>query len=273
VLRTLSRSIASITLFCGVSLGGCAHHAHHGKHGSAPSGISVSGRGEAKAAPDMARATVGIEIRAESAEQATAQANERMAQVLAALRSAGVAESDLRTNNFSVTFERDFTPEPPQPVTEPAQPKPNRSATTAVAAPEPKPAQPVVRGSYRASNTVEVVMRDITKVSQVLSAASSSGANNVWGVQFELSDREPLRARARAQAVERAKESAAQLAQLTGVRLGRIRAIEDLAEGGAPPMYMAEMRTAMADASSVPVQQGELTLHHEVRVTYSLDEE
>jgi uncharacterized protein len=197
-----------------------------------------------------------------------------MAAVIAALRGAGVAESDLRTNNFSITFERDYTPEPPPaPVVEPAQPKPNRSAATTTAAPAPAPAPaPAVRGNYRASNTVEVVVRDPSKVSAVLSAANTAGANNVWGIQFELSDREPLRAQARAQAVERAKQNATQLAQLAGVKLGRIRAIEDVAEGGVPMMQMGEMRAQMADASAVPVQQGELTIHHEVRVTWSLDE-
>lgn len=259
----------SVALIGWPSAFGCAHgadHNHVGHAGGAPPGLLVSGRGEARAAPDIARATVGIEMRADTAEQATAQANERMAAVLGALKSAGVSESDLRTNNFSIMFERDMVPEPPQPLVEPAPAKPGRAAPTTAA-----PAPP--RGTYRASNTVEVVMRDISKVSQVLSAASAAGANNVWGIQFELSDREPLRAQARAQAVERAKQSAQQLAQLTGVKLGRIRAVEDVAEGGVPMLHMGEMRAQMADtSSSVPVQQGELTIHHEVRVTYTLDD-
>jgi uncharacterized protein YggE len=206
-----------------------------------------------------------------------------MAAVIAAVRGVGVAESDLRTNNFSINFERDFTPEP-QPAPAPAeskptlaQPKPNRSAAAPAAPSSPEATAavaPTIRGSYRASNTVEVVVRDISKVSQVLSAASAAGANNVWGIQFELSDREPLQAQARAQAVERAKRNAAQLAQLAGVELGHIRAIEDVAEGGVPMMHMGEMRAQMADSSSsVPVQQGELTIHHEVRVTWALDDD
>lgn len=273
MLRTFTLTNLGLALIGAASLIGCAHHAHHHRDtaSSAPTGLAVSGRGEAKAAPDIARATVGIEIRADSAEQATSQANERMAAVIAALKGAGVAESDLRTNNFSITFERDYTPEPPPPPPEP-QPKPNRSGATAATTAAPAPAAPQIRGNYRASNTVEVTVRDPSKVSAVLSAANAAGANNVWGIQFELSDREPLRAQARAQAVERAKQNAAQLAQLAGVKLGRIRAIEDVAEGGVPMLQMGEMRAQMADSSAVPVQQGELTIHHEVRVTWSLDE-
>ena len=274
MLRRLLLSLLSAASVSGAGITGCAHHpgSHHG-HGShhpggpgASQGISVSGRGEARAAPDIARATVGIEIRAETAEQATTQANTQMSSVITALRNAGVAEADLRTNNFSITFEREHLPEP-MPMEAPVRP----ATRTAPAAPV---SPPTPRGFYRASNTVEVVVRDISKVSQILSAATTGGANNVWGVQFELSDREPLRAQARAQAVERAKQTAQQLAQLTGVKLGRIRSVEDLADGAAPIMYGGgAMRAQMAEASNVPVQQGELTLHHEVRVVYSLDED
>lgn len=280
MLRTFASHTARAALACAATLipltAACGSHAHpHGAHSAADAtGLSVAGHGEAKAAPDMARATVGIELRAANAEEATTQANQRMAAVLAALKSAGVAESDLRTNNFSISFERDYTPEPPRPV-EPAQPKPNRSASdatrSATATSQPAPTAPEpVRGTYRASNTVEVVVRDLSRLGDVLGAASQAGANNVWGIQYELSNDAPLRAQARARAVERAQESAEQLAQLAGVKLGRIRAIEDMAGGGGPMMRMGALRAEAADAATVPVEQGELTITHEVRLNYAL---
>ena len=258
---------------------GCAHHHAHGDGGPRASGggLSVVGSGEAKAAPDIARSSMGIEVRGATAEAATAEANARMAAVLGALRGAGIADKDLRTNDFSVSFERD--PQPPV-VVELSGPKGGRAAPagpkTRAAAPEASaPAEPAEpRGSYRVSNTVEVTIRDIAKVSEVLTAAAGAGANNVWGISFELADREPLYQKARAEAIEAAKRSAAQLAQLTGVKLGRLIAVEDNPEQGGVPRMMGLGAARMADVASsqVPVQGGELTVSHQVRLVYSIDE-
>jgi uncharacterized protein YggE len=253
-----------------VTASGCAHH-QHGHHGHTEgSGLTVTGSGEAKSKPDIARSSIGIEVRAETAEQATAQASERMNAVLAAIKGAGVADTDLRTHDFSVQFERDYTP-PPLPVPPPPPVKPGAKAAPAAQL-EPAPSS-VPRGSYRVSNTVEVTIRDISKVSAVLTAATSAGANNVWGINFDVENQDPLHDKARAQAIEKAKRNAEQLAQLTGVKLGAIVTIEDQADSGqiAPRMFKAAMMAESADASQVPVEGGELTITHQVRLVYALD--
>jgi uncharacterized protein YggE len=279
VHRTLQR-IPGLTVVFGLTAfaGGCAHHhaGHHDRHhgGAADdgTGLTVIGIGEAKAAPDVARSSIGIEVRDESAEAATQRANERMTAVIAALKTAGVADADLRTHDFSISFERDFTP--PQPVVQ-VQPAPAtkgaRTATAAAAQPTP-PAPVEPRGIYRVSNTVEVTVRDISKVSQVLTAATRAGANNVWGVSFELSDRTPLHQKAREQAIVQARHDAEQLAKLTGVKLGRILVVDDQATGAGQPTYGRAMRLEKAADSAVPIEQGELTVTHQVRLVYALEQ-
>jgi len=268
-----------VTLTLALAASGCAAHHPHAHHGGAEgTGLSVVGSGEAKGAPDIARSSIGIEVRADTAEDATRQANERMSAVLAAIKATGVPETDLRTHDFSVSFERDYTP--PQPVLIVPAPAPAASSKGARAAsgvatasaPAAPPTSAVPRGSYRVSNTVEVTVRDVSKVSAVLSAATSAGANNVWGVNFDVSNREPLHEKAREQAIARAKQSAAQLAQLTGVTLGRIITIDDQADVGQiqPRMYAAARMSDSANAADVPVQGGELTITHQVRLVYDL---
>jgi uncharacterized protein YggE len=266
-----------------IALGtGCAHHSHHhGRHGGNPNmqtGISVSGSGEAKTKPDIAKSNLGVEVRAATVEQASAEADTRMSAVINALKQAGVADKDIRTHNYSINFEQEPTP-PPQPV--PAQiPAPARTkekaAVESAAAPAPaSPTAPAARGWYRVSNMVEVKIRDLTKVGQILASATSAGANNVWGISFELDDPYTLRAQARAQAMERAKQSAADLARLAGVALGDVIAVSESEGGGYAPMYK-EMRMAgadMAQANAVPVEQGEITVSHQVQLTYALDED
>ena len=270
---TFKRSLTmALALTLTLTLSGCFHHkGHHAEHGGAlrGDGLTVVGTGEAKGSPDIARTSVGIEVRADTSERAIAQANERMAAILAALRATGIADADLRTHDFSVSFERDYTPEPAPVVSAPAPQK--GAAKSAAPAPTvaPRPSEP--RGSYRVSNMVEVTVRDVSKVSAVLTAATSAGANNVYGIDFNVANPDPLHEKAREQAIARAKHSAQELAKLTGVKLLRIVTVEDQADVGLgqPRMYKAAMG-ASADANSVPVQGGELTISHQVRLVYEL---
>ena len=265
----------ALALALALMAGGCAHH----ERGPRPRhvvdaeghGLTVVGTGEAKGTPDIARTSVGIEVRADTAALATAQANERMTAILAAIKGAGVAETDLRTHDFSVQFERDYTPvPPPQPAVLATPGKASGKQLLPAVAPIAKSSEP--RGSYRVSNTAEVTVRDVLRLGAVLSAATNAGANNVYGISFDVSNQDPLHEKAREQAIARAKHSAQELARLTGVKLGTIITIEDQADSGqvVPSMYKAAM-AATADSVAVPAESGELTITHQVRLVYDLD--
>lgn len=237
-----------------------------------PRGIVVSGQGEAKAPPDIARVSLGVESRMALVEQATADANGRANAIVAALKQAGIADKDLRTHSFSIGFEQDLVPPIPMPVHDApvARNKEKTAASATVVAPAPA-AAPVVRGHYRVSNMLEVTLHDVSKVGDVIKLATDAGANNVWGISFEIENPDALRATARAQAIERAKHSATELAQLSGVKLGGIVSIsENDMGGGYRPMMMKEARQDMAANQSVPIEQGEITVGQQVTLVFEV---
>jgi len=129
--------------------------------GAPVEGISVTGMGKAFGQPNIARATVGVEVRAATAEVAMRDVSTGVARVIAALKGAGVAEGDLATQNVSLHFEREELP-PPRPTVEamPAAPlkaRPgNPQANDASADSKKSPA-----GNYRAQNTVVVKIRNL----------------------------------------------------------------------------------------------------------------
>ncbi|MFM2415930.1 MAG: hypothetical protein RL385_653 [Pseudomonadota bacterium] len=235
------------------ALTGCAHHAQHGHTAARISegGIVVSGAGEVRGVPDIARFTAGVEVRATAAEEATAQAAAQMEKLLAGLVAQGVAESDLKTEGYSVSFEADQ--HPPAPV------RPLRMA--------PPVAAIGTTGTYVVSNTVGVTVRRVAELGKLLGAVTSLGASNVWGISFDIADKEPLLSRARGNALSQARARAEQIATLAGLSLGPIVSIQDGVSGGESPMPMLSMRAAKL---SVPVQQGELTVDHQVRVQYAI---
>lgn len=262
------------------SLGACAHQ-HEGMHthGSAePRTIEVTGAGEAHGAPDVVRTSVGVEARAANAQEALQEANARIAQVIKTLKDLGIADVDLRTHGFSVSYDREYVaPNPPQlppstEVTPAAGARGKKQASAEVATPPatlPMPAP--TRGSYIVNNQLEVTLREVAKLGALLSAVTASGANNIWGINFDLADKQPLVEKARAQAIENALADATRVAALTGVKLGKIVRVSDGAQGSGPGPIAVFREKAMA-SNSVPVQEGELTVSHQVALEIAIED-
>jgi uncharacterized protein YggE len=141
------------------------------------------------------------------------------------------------------------------------------------ALPNPEgPAAPLVKlpqGFYTATNNVEVTIRNLDTAGKVLSAATSAGANQLFGIRFEIEDPSALQAEARKKAVEDARARAERLAQLAGVKLGPAVSISEIDGGGGGPVPMFAM--AKMD-SGAPVERGELTVTTTVQIVYALPE-
>jgi uncharacterized protein len=259
----MHRTIFISSLLLCLGLTACAGHHKGHKFPGAEQGITVVGAGKASAPPDIARTSIGVEVRSGNVEQATAEATTRMAAITQAIKQLGIADKDLRTHSFSIGFEQEPTPPtPPMPADASVRSAPGATATSVA----PAPSGP--RGFYRVSNMLEVTIRDLGATGRVLSAATAAGANNVWGITFEIDDQEPLKARARGQAVERAKQAAAELARLSGVKLGKLISISEAeAENRGGPVMMYARQAANED---VPIERGEVTVSYGVRVVYGV---
>lgn len=278
--------LVSVGLLAATVGAGCGPH--HIRHGAPPSanaptrGITVNGVGKASGKPNIARGTVGVEARAATAEDAIGEVNARMGRVIAAIKQAGVAEADIRTANLSLNFERTY--EPPHPVemgpasapsvaptmapavaTPPGKGKPLVAKAEPVAAPPAK----LPQGFYNASNSVEITIRNLDVAGKVLSVATAAGADQLYGIRFEIEDPTVLQGEARQKAVADARTRAERLAQLAGLKLGPAVSIVELdGGGGGPIMPMA----SMARMDAAPVERGELTVVSTVQIVYALPE-
>lgn len=216
--------------------------ARHEMRATKPATISVTGRGEAYAAPDMALIRVGVATEATDAAGAMAENNGKQAAIIEALKSAGIEGRDMQTSDLSLDQR--------------------------IAYPEKE--APRIEG-YRASNMLTVRVRDLEKLGEILDATIKAGATNLVDLNFQRDDNKSLQDEARKAAVEDAVSRATIMAEAAGVKLGAIRMID---EGSAqmPPRPMAMMaRAGMADMeSSVPVQAGEMVISTDVRVVFEL---
>ena len=97
-----------------MSLSGCSRATEAKAAPSQQQGISVSGEGKVEVTPDIATLNLGVTAEAPTVAEAQAQVSTAMDQVMSALTSNGIAQKDIKTQNY--TIQQVTTPVPP-PVT------------------------------------------------------------------------------------------------------------------------------------------------------------
>lgn len=155
--------------------------------------LSVSASGQAESRPDRAQFQAGIETRASTALQASNTNGEKIAEIVAALRSLGVAERDIQTR--AVAVQRiEYGPQ---------------------------------RGQFQASNVVEVTLRDLDKTAAALAAVTEAGANIVNGPNLSMTDPEATANLAYADAYKAARARAEAYAVAADMEVSRVLYIRD----------------------------------------------
>src|SRR5574341_514059 len=215
--------------------------------GFLPNSISVSGYGEASGAPDVAYVMLGVNVQNADVGRAVSEGNERMQAVQDAMRGAGIADEDMQTVGYNVYPEDRY---------------------------DPQTGMPTGERVYHVDQSLNVKVRDLTKVGAIVSAGLDAGANTVAGLSFAIDDMDALEAQARADAVENAKARAQQLADALGVTLGDAVYVT---EGGGyiPPVYYPQPAFGMgggaADAAAAaPISPGQLTVSVSVSVVFAI---
>lgn len=196
--------------------------------------ISVSGSGDASAAPDMALISLGVQQQAKTAREALNKNNRAMAAVLAALKAEGIADKDLQTSNFNIQPQYQYF-------------KPLKSG---------RQQAPRIIG-YIVANNLSVRIRDLANLGEIIDLTITLGVNSGGNIQFINENPEPLISQARQQAVKNAITKAQTLTSAAGVSLGKILSITE-SSSQPRPYAMAEMAMARSSApSAVPVAAGE----------------
>ena len=206
--------------------------------------VTVVGEGTVSIQPDIATASIGVEVVRPTVREASAAAEAIMQEVQAALLSQNLDESDIQTRHFSIFAER-FGPGGLLDEDE-------------------------VR--YRVSNTVFITIQDLESIGDVLDAAIDAGANNIYGVDFSLADPASVESEARARAVEDAFDKAEELAELIGVDVGEVMGISEIIGqgGGFFGGNFSRMAAAEMGGGSGPISPGELNLTMQLQITYEL---
>ncbi len=224
-------------------LAGCGGAFTAGSGYGTATGLSVSGHGEVKLQPDVAYITIGVHSEGSDIAQVVSANADQVAQVMQALTDMGVAKEDIQTSNFSVYTNQKYDPISGLPA----------------------------GSSYSVDNQVNVTARDLTQLGQLLDKAVSAGANNIWGVTFDLADKTAAQAQARDMAVKDAKDQASALATTAGISLGAITSLSYTPTGySSGPYYGQGMGGGGGAAASTSIVPGLITVTADVSITYTI---
>jgi uncharacterized protein YggE len=196
--------------------------------------------GSSTRVPDVAEIGAGVVTQAADASAAMAENARRMTAVIAALKSAGVAERDIRTSSLNLNPQYRYENDKP----------------------------PVLTG-YQANNRVSVRFRDLARVGRIVDALVAQGANQIDGPNLMVDQPDAALDEARNRAIAKARARATLYANAAGLHVKRIISISESQAGVIrPPMPMMMRAEAKADTS---VAAGEQELNVTLNVTFELE--
>ena len=214
--------------------------------------IQVSGSATVKVIPDLVTIQLGVTSNATTPQGVYDQNTAAMKKTVAAIRALGVADKDISTDYYIVhPVYQDYN-------------------------------DLEIKG-YRINNTIIVNLKDVSKVSQVLTAALSAGANEVVDVQFKTSQLRKYRDQARELAMKAAQEKGRDLAGAANAQPGCVLNINENSWSyyGYPwqsARFAGMTQNVMQNASGSdqppsddgPISLGQISVQAQVEVRFSL---
>lgn len=202
--------------------------------------LSVSGSASSYILPDTASLSLGVITRAATAKEASDKNTASMNVMISAIKDMGIPDKDIRTYFISIQPEYNYS----------------RNGDS-----------PAIVG-YSASNNVQITTMMLDKLSDLLDKSVSSGANQVSGISFMVSEekQKQINDELLSNAVIDAQGKASRLAKNLNVRIVSVKS-SSINEGAQPfPILQT-----FSEKASIPIQPGESKVTLSVQLTYLIE--
>jgi len=214
--------------------------------------ITVYATGEVYTKPDLVITTFSTITEKKTVAEALSENTEKMNAVISFVKAQGVEDKDLKTTSFNIYPHYEY-----QRIEIEIYPYP--------------PGKRVLVG-YEVTQSLEVKIRDITKIGDILQGATDAGANQVGDLQFTIDKEEEFEKEARKEAIEKAKAKAEELASQLGVNLVKIT---NFSESSVIPYFYGLERAAapsgIGGGETPQIETGENKIEVTVTITYEIN--
>lgn len=201
--------------------------------------ISVRGEGRTYTKPDVAIMSLSVVTEGANLKNVQEENSKKMNSVINYLKDFGVAEKDIKTISYRI------------------QPRYSYEERKV----------PRIIG-YEVHQSLEVKVRDMEKIGEILEGSVDVGVNQVSSLRFEVDDDEPFKEEARELAIKDAKEKAKKLASQLGVKLIKISGFDE----GTSFDYSIYRELGVGGGTEVPqIEVGENEIVVNVTLIYEID--
>ncbi|PBJ09364.1 SIMPL domain-containing protein [Flavobacterium sp. ACN6] len=203
--------------------------------------INVNGEGKVKVAPDQVCISASVETKGNNAKDVKKQNDEKMDAVLKFIKKMNIPTADFKTKQVALNPQYDY---------------------------EKK------KTSYNAVQTVEIIVKDLSKYDELMEGLVQQGINRIDKVSFESSKLTQYQSEARKLAMKDAKVKAEEYVSVLGQKVGKAFTISDNSQVYHPQPVYAAMRMKEADsmgASNETLAIGEIEITANVSVSFVLD--
>lgn len=209
--------------------------------------VSVVGKGEISAKPDIAYLFIGINTEGKTAAEAQKANAKKMQSLTSLLKKTWKLEGkDIQTNQFYVQPEYTYSEEQGRKLKQ-----------------------------YTASHSLKISYRNLDKIGELLDSAAKVGVNQIDNIQFSIENRDAYETAVIEKAMANANLKAGAIAKTAGRSLGNVLSVS---QGNVtePVRYyeqlqMYDMSTASSEKDSSSVESGEIKLTTELTVHYQLN--
>jgi uncharacterized protein YggE len=204
--------------------------------------IIVSGEGKIKVIPDEATISATVETKGNNAKEVKQKNDEQIEAVLKLIKKMNLAPADYRTQRVALNPQYDY----------------EKKKTT-----------------YNATQTIEIIVRDLNKYDELMEGLVNQGINRIDNVVFQSSKLAQYESDARKLAMKDAKHKAEDYVSVLGQKVGRAMTISDNTQSYNPQPVYARFKTMSAmESDSVPKETlavGEITITANVSVNFILE--
>ncbi|WP_276299919.1 SIMPL domain-containing protein [Halorussus lipolyticus] len=202
--------------------------------------ISVSASGRAEAEPDQAVLRVAVLARGDDANAVREQLARNASQMREALRSAGIADDQIRTVRYAIDQEYREVDGDRRPV------------------------------GFQGVHAFEITLSNASRAGAIIDVAVSNGANQVDNVELTLSDerRREVRADALRDAMENARGDAEVIAESANLTVVGVHTAST-GDVSFSPVRAEALTADAAGQAGTSIESGPVTVTAQVQVTYN----
>lgn len=205
--------------------------------------LSVTGKGQTNAVPDVAYLNLSVETLAKTASQAVKENAEKTNKVMETIKAQLGEKDKVSTAGYSLSPVYEYN---------------NQLKKSEFK-------------GYRASNRIIVEVHNLEDIGKMIDSAAQAGLNNIENLSFDTNGRDKYRREALVAAVKDARATAETLAKAAGVNITEILQMSPSYDYVTPVYRDFAVGKESVSAAPTPIEPGDILINASVNIVFGIE--